>query len=296
MATTEEMVNRFLTSKKATGVSAATLKWYRCLLFKFVAWLDAQSDQQLTDELIERYIVHMRDSGLARVSVHGYFTAIRSFFTWCKRKKLIRRVPTEGVRVDKPKSQEIRRATKAEVNALLEVIPVHGWMGLRDYLIIHLLFYAGLRVGELVRLEPHHFDLGTQVLTIPDGKSGSGAVPLLRDVIEAYLAYMTHRPKGYTDRLLVASDGHGDPRGAISTEGVRQIIARRCTEAGIRRLTPHDFRRGLGMYLLNQARADMSVVQRILRHSDIKVTNQAYARWQQDSLADEFRQKMEATR
>lgn len=292
-----DMISRFMTSKKAAGVSKATIAWYYWQLKAFTEWLPSQPDQTLNSDLIELYIVSLRDRGLAPGSIRNHFTALRSFFAWCKAKRYIKQMPTDGIHIAKPKGQEIKRATMAEVMRLLDTMPVAGWLGLRDYLAVHLMFYAGLRVGEVVKLAPHHFDLDSGLLHIPGGKSGAGQVPLLRDVVEAYLAYMTHRPTGYTELLLIPADGGGGPKkGNFGEDGVRQMLERRCKQAGIRRLTPHDLRRGLGMHLLNQARADVSLVQRILRHSDVKVTTQAYARWMESDLADEFRSRMESSR
>lgn len=287
-----EMLNRFITSKRAMGASDRTTKWYKSIIGKFAGWLPP--DQALDTETMEMYFVYLRDEqSLAPASVSSIARALRTFFRWCQAKKFIESSPMIEIRLMKAPAKEPRLATREEVDLLLGQIPVNEWIGLRDYLIIHVLFFCGLRVGELVRLEAHHFDVGLELLHIPGGKTGAGMVPLLREVIEAFMAYQTHRPRIGTTRLFLSSDGHHEAVGALTEHGVRHMIARRCAEVGIRRLNPHAFRHGLAMHLLNDKRIDASLVQKILRHADIKVTTGTYARWTMTAASDEFKSRMQ---
>lgn len=297
--TVPEMLERFTKSRRAAGLSKQTLLWYSSIVNIFLAWLAEQPDQSLTPDLMESYLVHLRDRQsrrgrpLSPVSVESNARALRAFFRWCQQKKLLDVSPMAEIRVKKPDAKEPRLATREEIEKLLRVIPVSDWVGLRDYLAIHLMFFGGLRVGELVQLEAHHFDIDAEILHIPSGKTGAGLIPLLRSVIEAFLAYQTHRPQTTEVRLLLASNGYGVPLGPLTESGVRQMLKRRCKEAGIRHLSPHGLRHGLAMHLLNDRRVDASLVQKILRHRSIKTTTGVYARWTMGAAGDEFRSKME---
>jgi integrase len=162
--------------------------------------------------------------------------------------------------------------------------------------LIHTVFYCGLRIGEALRLEATHFEITEerQVLHVPGGKTGAGVVPLLREVSEAFLAYNTHRPRWRDARLFLGSDGNGGVDGILTPSGARQMLKRRCADAGLRYLNPHSFRHGIAMHLLNDKRADMSMAQRLLRHSKIGTTQESYAEWLIDPLADEYRRQMRA--
>lgn len=302
--TIEEMLTEFTLAKRAEGVSGVTLNWYTCLLAAFERWLAMQDDAQLEPATMKRYLVYLRDrhklpdqagntqrpySAHTIASIHR---CLRSFFGWCHTEGLIEQSPMAGVKVKKPDAAEPRRASATEVKALIRSIPVDNWVGLRDYLIVHVIFLCALRVGEVVQLEEHHFDIENQILHVPGGKTGAGVVPLLRDVAEAFLAYQMHRPKGYTDKLFVSSYGTGSPRGDLKTSGVRVMLARRCEAAGIRRLNPHSFRHGIAMHLLNDKRVDATMVQRILRHSNLRTTTTYYAQWTLGALIDELQSVM----
>lgn len=293
------MLSRFITSRKAAGLSRQSLRWYECIVNLFAVWLAEQPDQTLTTDLLERYLVALRERPSARgkplspVSIASHARALRGFFRWCQQKQLIEVSPMAEIKLRKPEAKEPRLASRDEVDRLLRAIPVNSWIGLRDFLIVHVLFFAGLRVGELVQLEAHHFDIDAEILRIPGGKTGGGLVPMLKEVAEAFLAYETHRPPTTEARLLLSSNGYGTAIGALTEVGVRHMLRRRCREAGIRHLPPHSLRHGLAMFLLNDRRVDASLVQKILRHSSIKTTTETYARWTMGAAADEFRSKMQ---
>lgn len=294
-------IDRFLLSKESAMLSKATTDWYAVQLRLFDDWLRANSYADVTTETIERYLVYLRkrkarhsDQPLSASSIAGAHRALKIFYKWCVDRGLVTASPVANVKMRKPPKKAPRRATRQEFDELTRSIPVDDWIGLRDYLLVHVIFYCGLRIGEALRLEAVHFEITEerQILHIPGGKTGAGVVPLLREVSEAFLAYLTHRPKWSDDRLFLSSDGNGGADGVLTPSGARQMLKRRCAGAGLRYLNPHSFRHGIAMHLLNDKRADMSMTQRILRHSKISTTAENYAEWIIDPLADEYRRQM----
>jgi len=294
-------IDRFLLSKQSAMLSEATTDWYAVQLRMFDDWLDSEGHMAVTTETIERYLVYLRkrkarysDQSLSPSSVAGAHRALKIFYKWCVDRGLVTVSPVAAVKMKRPPKKAPRRATRQEFDTLIRSIPVDDWIGLRDYLLIHTVFYCGLRIGEALRLEAIHFEIteDRQILHIPGGKTGAGVVPLLREVSEAFLAYSTHRPKWHDDRLFLSSDGNGGADGVLTPSGARQMLKRRCAGAGLRYLNPHSFRHGIAMHLLNDKRADMSMAQRILRHSKISTTAENYAEWIIDPLADEYRRQM----
>lgn len=294
-------IDRFLLSKQSAMLSEATTDWYAVQLRMFDDWLQANEQASVTTETIEQYLVHLRkrkarhtDRPLSPSSVAGAHRALKIFYKWCVDRGVLDASPVGGIKLKKPSRKMPKRATRQEFDQLTRSLPVDTWIGLRDYLLIHTVFYCGLRIGEALRLEAQHFEITEerQVLHVPGGKTGAGVVPLLREVSEAFLAYNTHRPKSKDARLFLSSDGNGGTDGILTPSGARQMLRRRCEEAGLRYLNPHSFRHGIAMHLLNDKRADMSMAQRILRHSKITTTAESYAEWLIDPLADEYRRQM----
>lgn len=294
-------IDRFLLSKESAMLSTATTGWYAVQLRQFNDWLKANHCADVTTETIERYLVFLRkrkarhsDQPLSPSSIAGAHRALKIFYKWCVERGLVATSPVAAVKMRKPPKKAPKRATRQEFDTLVRSLPVDDWIGLRDYLLIHVIFYCGLRIGEALRLEACHFEITEerQVLYVPGGKTGAGVVPLLREVSEAFLAYNTHRPQWRDDRLFLSSNGDGGVDGVLTSSGARQMLKRRCAAASLRYLNPHSFRHGIAMHLLNDKRSDTSMVQRILRHSRITTTTENYAEWIIDPLADEYRRQM----
>ena len=76
--------------------------------------------------------------------------------------------------------------------------------------------------------------------------------------------------------LLLKSDGWHGIAGPLHTEGVRQMLIRRCKAAGIAPISPHAFRHAFAMWLLN-AGARLETVSAALGHQSTAVTQAVYA-------------------
>lgn len=300
MMNLEEMLKSFITSKRAMGVSPRTIAWYKDILAPALLWLDMQTDGELQPHHIEAFLVHLRnrpkltrspvesEEGLSPETISSIHRALKIFFRWAVDRELLPRSPMRGIKVRKNKGTVPRRALREEVDQLIAGID-DDWIGRRDRLAIALMFFAGLRVGEMVQLEAAHFDLDRGLLNVPSGKTGAGVVPLLATVVDMFQSYLELRPAGYTRKLLVSSYWPGVPRRAsLTPTGVRQMLIRRCKEQEIRYLNPHSFRHGIAMHLLNDKAAGLGIVQGVLRHSDIAITSRHYAKWTEEGLHDAF--------
>jgi integrase/recombinase XerC len=165
--------------------------------------------------------------------------------------------------------------TLAELDALLATCGT-DWLGCRDRLILLLLFYSGLRLGELAALRVADVDASRLEVTVHHGKGDkSRVVPTAPDVRAALTAYLFQRPR-HDEALWLASDGYGGVTGVLTPEGVRQMLFRRCKRAGLPRLNPHRFRHGFAMWLLNSG-ARLTTVSAAMGHSDPAITSQVYA-------------------
>ena len=186
---------------------------------------------------------------------------------------------------------EPRRASLQEYQRLLDALPRDTWIGYRDRLLVQTLFLCGIRRGECAGLKAEDYRLAEHVLKV-DGKTGPRLVPLLPAVEVAFVEYQFNRPAYPTEQLFLSADGGGKPDGVLSAGGIYQMLRRHCLRAGVKRLNPHSFRHGLAMLLLNERHADMSLVQKVLGHSQIGTTAARYAEWLTAGVVREFSEKM----
>ncbi len=305
-----DVVELFLRSKGAQGLSGKTLEWYRANLLAFVRFLEragVNGSNWVQTGTIEAFLVSERER-VSASTVAARFLALRSFFTWLEENPDFRIVsPMKRMKPPKVPGVQPRQADGAAVERLLASIPLGTWVDLRDRLIVTILDCCGLRAAEVCGLALGDFDLDAGVLVVRAGKGGDDRpVPFLPEVARALRAFLFVHPgtpgrlglpglslsKPSSKPLMTSADGSSlGTDGALTVSGLRQMLERRCAAAGLVYLNPHSFRHGLAMRLLNRG-ADMSLVQAILGHSRIATTQQFYARWLVSGLKAQYTEVM----
>ena len=174
-----------------------------------------------------------------------------------------------------------RSLTRAEVRALLEACASDpSPAGLRDAAILTILYGAGLRRAEAVRLEvPAHVNPDTGALVVR-GKGNKSRTAYVRgaalDVLRAWLVRRAFTLGSVTADapgpllMPVSQTGAVTPR-ALTEHAVYKRLRLRAKEAGVRSFSPHDCRRTFAGDLLD-AGADISTVQRLLGHASVQTT------------------------
>ena len=146
--------------------------------------------------------------------------------------------------------------------------------GARDGAIIALLYSCGLRRAELVALDLADYDAQAGVLKV----RGKGNKERLAHVVAGAAAAVADwlavrggepsRPGALF--LTIRKDGHvlGE---RLTTQAIYKMLAKRAKQAGVKELSPHDFRRTFVGDLLD-AGADISTVQRMAGHANVTTT------------------------
>ncbi len=290
-----ELLAAFLAYHRAAGHSPATVAWYAAEVERFLNWLTAnrlQNGNWLEQTVIERYLAESRTvTGNSPATVATHYRGLKGFFAWLQQRGYIALSPLATMPPPKVPHTEPRRASLGDYVRLLDALPTDTWLGLRDRCIVTTLFLCGIRRGECAGLRAEDYRLPEHVLRV-DGKTGPRLVPMLPAVEKAFVAYRFNRPAYPSDRLFLSADGGGKPCGALRGRGIYDMLRRHCLAVGVKRLNPHSFRHGLAMLLLNEQHADMSLVQKVLGHSQIGTTAARYAEWLTDGLVREFQVKM----
>lgn len=281
----------FLTYQLALGNSERTAEWYRYQVNRYLNWL---GDRPHTTANIRLYLADSRRAGNRPATVAGHWRALRGWFIFLTAEGFIDANPMAGVPEPKVPESEPHRANLGEYQQLLDSIERDTWLDVRDRLVITTLFLCAVRRSEAAGLYVSDFRVDVHQLFVRRGKGGGDRrVPLLPAVECALVEYLFVRPVTDVPELFISADGHGRPeRRAMSSSAIYQMLRRRCREAGLRTLNPHSFRHGLAMHLLNNAGADVSLVQKILGHSQIATTMRHYARWLDEGALREYTEKM----
>ncbi len=215
------------------------------------------------------FLSHLRTNNYAVSSTARYLSSIRA---------LCRFMVLEGLRGDDPSEalqtpKGIKRLPKAlPVDAVLQIIESvnHDGLGLRDRVMLELMYAAGLRVSELVGLTLQDLNLEAGFLRVQGKGNRERVVPISRHTAERLKDYIENvRPflmkKKRSSHLFLSQQGR-----PITRQRFWQLLKHYGRLLGID-LTPHQLRHSFATHLL-EGGADLRSIQKMLGHADISTT------------------------
>jgi site-specific recombinase XerD len=239
----------------APGTTSAYVRYARA----FVAFY-RRPPTELGEEHVRAWLLHLlREKRRSQRTVNVHIAALRVLFTVTLRRpevmEHIRSVRTPFPQPDIPSGQQVR--------ALLDAAP-----SLKHRAMFMLLYGAGLRVSEMLRLTIADVDSARMVLHIRDTKNRHDRiVPLPRPALDALRAYWKEeRPSG--PMLFEGRCG----RETLTRGAVNQAISRAARKAGIlHRVYPHLLRHAFATHMLELG-GDLRTVQILLGHRSLQST------------------------
>lgn len=220
-------------------------------------------------------------------------SALRSFFKFLLKRRLIEQNPASGLRSPKVPKGLPRFLSVDQAFRVMEAPPKEGArakpLQLRDRALLETLYGTGVRVGELASMDVGDCDF-TEASVRVLGKGGKErVVPLGRAVLDALSAYLPIRGEmlakatgGDVDALFLARGGR-----RLSVRQVQNIVRRHGTlGAGRGDLHPHAMRHSCATHLLD-AGADLRSIQELLGHSSLSTT-QRYTHVSVDRLMEVY--------
>lgn len=256
------------------GLSENTIKSYRYDLLDWRKWL-LERDIDVGDVDRARlfdYLGSRIRRGLSSRSAARLCSSLRGFHRWLARERVIAEDPMLGV--DNPKLGRALPATLSEddVERLLEAPDCDTPLGLRDRAMLELMYASGLRVSELVSLEPHQINLRQGVVRVLGKGSRERLVPVGEQALDWLGRYMKQARGELLGDIASAALFPGRGGRALTRQAFWHRIKRLAARAGIdASLSPHTLRHAFATHLVDRD-ADLRVVQLLLGHASLATT------------------------
>lgn len=278
-----EAVVSFLRDLEARGFSSRTVDQYRWSLGRFLRFLQEKKITSLTDvtrqvlsEYQTRTVIEGTRGGrplTAGTRLH-LLGKIRQLFRYLVRHGHLLINPAEALALPRTvQSPPHHVLTLPQVQRLLLVPDVTKVLGLRDRVILEVLYATGIRVSELIGLDIADIDLEAQELHVQRGKGGKRrSVPTGAPACLWVARYLeTSRPqlleKPTEPALFLSWRGQRMDRSNLA-RNVRAMGKK----AGIPfKVTPHGLRHAFATHLI-QRQASLRHVQEMLGHAKIGST------------------------
>jgi integrase/recombinase XerC len=224
----------------------------------------------LKSHQIRRFIAQLHGSGLGGRTLARMLSAWRSFYAYLMRDHHYLGNPCVGLRAPKSARNLPHALSPDEAVRMVELPTDGGALAVRDKAMFELFYSSGLRLAELVGLDPEALDFADAAVRVT-GKGGkTRIVPLGSHAIAALRTWLVVREqclKADETALFVSSHGTRITPRAVQLRmkewGIRQGIS-----AGVH---PHLLRHSFASHVL-QSSGDLRAVQEMLGHSSISTT------------------------
>ncbi len=235
------------------------------------------------------FLASEKKRGLSVNTLSRRLVAIKVFFAWLCRERLLDRNVTEVM--DSPRLWKTLPSVLSvkEVDRLLAATQGDGALACRDRALFELMYACGLRVSEAadLRTEDVHFDAGYVRCQGKGGKTrvipfnGQAGLRLRRYLADARPSF---RNAQTSSALFLTRAGR-----TFTRQGLWKAIRRYALKAGIgKTISPHTLRHSFASHLLANG-APLRIIQELLGHADIGTT-QIYTHVDQGRLTAVHRQ------
>jgi integrase/recombinase XerD len=274
----------YIASEK--GLSQNTVESYRLDLEQFQEFLKQKGVagySQVTQEHLIAHLGFLKNRQYASSSLCRHLVAIKVFFRFLKRERLIEE--NAAALLDSPKlwQQVPDVLSYEEIDRLLEQPKTDQRIGARDKAILEVMYASGLRVSEVCGLNIQDVD---DTFVKVKGKGGKERlVPIAKEAVEAVDNYLGRfRPDTPEKALFLSKSGKRIDRMTVWNQ-----VKRYAKLAGIAKaISPHTLRHSFATHLLENG-ADLRVIQEMLGHSSIGTTDR-YTHISQKHLTKAFQE------
>lgn len=255
--------------------SQLTVTAYQNDLQQFLNFLALPESETLnvTHLQVRSWMLTLMDDGNEAKTVNRKISSLRSFYRFLQRNELIKSNPMTQVRSPKIPKRLPVVITEQKMDTLLDggFEFSAGFPGLRDRLIVELLYGTGIRLAELVGLKDEDIDSYGQQIKVLGKRNKQRIIPVnssLAKLIAEYKIQKINQNFDNKGNTLIVTDTGRDIYSKFVYRTVRTVLSAVSTHD---KRSPHILRHSFATSLLNRG-ADLNAIKELLGHSSLAAT------------------------
>jgi integrase/recombinase XerC len=271
------MINQFLNYLRyERNSSPQTVQTYEESLREFESYIslrDSRLSLQAVDaDLIRDWMESLMDKGNTASTINKKLSALRSFYRFSLKRKLVEKDPAHGIvgpKKSKPLPQFLR---ESEMDHLLDRLEWdNNYKDVRARTILLLFYEAGLRRSELTGLNDVDIDFGSRQLKVTGKRNKQRIIPFGQELADALNQYLEARREQFGLRensaLFLSDKGE-----RITGSQVYLIVHRYLTlVTSLKKRSPHVLRHTFATAMLNNG-AGLESIKKLLGHESVDTT------------------------
>lgn len=247
--------------KYQKNFSSHTIKNYKIDLLEFNNF---KNNQEVDIELIRNYLKKLYEQKYSSRTISRKVSSLKSFFKYLESENIISENPMSIISNPKIEKTLPNYLNYEDLEKLLKFPDINNKYGLRDALILEMLYSSGCRLSELTNIKIKDIDFNDRKILIL-GKGNKERYVYYGSKCETLL-------KKYLNKEIheyLFTNKHGNK---INERTVRKIVEDNARKAGLSvHVTPHTLRHTYATHLLNDG-ADLKSVGDLLGHENLSTT------------------------
>ena len=272
--------------------SSHTIIAYKNDLDQFVQYciemIGAFNINTVDTKILRGWIVSLMEQDLSARSVNRKVTTVKSFFKYLMKEQIVDINPTMHLTLPKVRKKLPNFVEENNLHHLLDDgFFENNFTGIRDKLIITLLYGTGIRLAELLKLREIDFNKNEYSIKVLGKRNKERIIPYPKSInklLELYVQVRNETVGSLTERLLVTENGK-----PVYEKLIYRVVKNNLGKVTLlEKKSPHVLRHTYATHLLNNG-ADLNAVKELLGHSNLAAT-QVYTHTTFERLHEIYKQ------
>ena len=220
---------------------------------------------------IRLFINYLYENKYNNKTISRHISSLRSFFKYLKNNNIIKNNPMTLVSNPKLEKKLPKYLNYNDIEKLLTAYDINNYLGIRNSLILEMLYSTGIRVGEIVNIELSNVSIIDKTIKISGKGNKERIVYFGSRCLELFKLYLKNSYNKININnlkyLFLSKTGK-----QISDREIRKIVDDAAIIAGIdMKISPHVLRHTFATHMLSEG-GDLRSVQELLGHENLSTT------------------------
>lgn len=278
-------------------LSHHTLTAYASDMKQFSLYLEFQYElkepERADSQMIRSWIASLAEEKMDNRSINRKIATLRSYYNFLLRRKAIAADPMLKVKALKTDRSLPKYVEEKPMQTMLDEVEfANDFTGLRDKLVLELLYGTGMRLAELIGLKIGDINLYNNTLIVLGKRNKHRVIPINKSLVEAINIYMKCReevlienPENKDNHYLILTDNGTQTYPMFIQRLVKKYLS---LVTSLEQRSPHVLRHTFATHLLNRG-ADLNAIKDLLGHTSLAAT-QVYTHNTIEKLKKVFQQ------
>ncbi|MDB9963612.1 tyrosine-type recombinase/integrase [Vicingaceae bacterium] len=267
------LIKEFLNHlQKNRRYSLHTIKAYESDLAQLQNYLNTQYEieaSQANSSSLRSWVIHLLEKGTQNKSVNRKISTLKSYYKFLLKEGQISSNPTDKLISPKVASPLPHFVREVEMDSLLDEFQFEeSFKGIRDKMILELLYSSGIRLSELINLQLSDLNLSESQIKVLGKRNKERIIPLHRMLLNSIKIYLIGREKVVIDSNLLLMDSGKKMYAKFVYRKVNYYLGQVTTSS---KKSPHVLRHTFATHMLNNG-AELNTIKEILGHANLSAT------------------------